>query len=341
MASSLSSTNTWILSFKVLLLAFGVVSVAMVVEFIVPLLLDFAVNDLPVIWSVLQSCLKPPYLYLLINLIIFTIFATSSFHHRILNENQSQPLVNPPTSNPQGVPTEPIFCILEPSVVAYNSAPTVFEDPPPPIFELETTSMNDLELVGVQNEDAFVISRSTRNPPPQISNFPPPPVKCPSEFISPATEKPLVTSRFAHPKPTKNSPDGFRALKVAKPKKQETLENTWKTITDGRRMPLTRHLRKSETLENHRHSDAYPLEQVEKKAMKKAATLRDRTNYDSQNNRPPSPASGGKGRKDGSLSHDELNRRVEAFIKKFNDDMRLQRQESMKQYTEMVDRGSR
>ncbi|XP_023731404.1 uncharacterized protein LOC111879164 [Lactuca sativa] len=341
MGSSLSSTNAWILSLKVLLLAFGVVSVSMAVEYIVPLLLDFAVNDLPAMWSLLQSYLKPPYLYLLINVIIFTIFATSSFHHRIMHENQSQPpLVNPPTSNLQGVPIQHNFGMLEPPLVVYDTAPIGFEDPQPPISDLETAPMNDLEVAGVENEDEFVISRSSWNPPPQISNYQPPPVITQSE-------KPLFTSRFAHPKQTKTSPDGYRALKVSKPKKQETLESTWKTITDGRRMPLTRHLRKSETFENHRNSDVYPLEQQPaeavgkgKKVMKKASTLRDRTNYDNQNNRPPSPASGGKVRKDGSLSHDELNRRVEAFIKKFNDEMRLQRQESMKQYTEMTNRGT-
>ncbi|KAI3740763.1 hypothetical protein L2E82_31236 [Cichorium intybus] len=347
MASSLS-TNTWSLSSKILLFAFGVVSVAMAVDSIVPLLLDFAVNDIPAILSVLQSYLKPPYLYLLINVIIFTIFATSSFHRSIMHENQSHSLVNPPTANLQGVPIQQSFGILEPPMAVYDSPPMVFADLQPPILDPETASMNDSEVVGVENEDEFVISRSSWNlPPPQIRNFPPPPEN--TQFVSPMREKPRITSRFAHTKPTKTSPEGFRALKVAKPKKHETLENTWKTITDGRRMPLTRHLRKSETFENHRHSDVYPLEQAEgaaaagkeNKVMKKAATLRDRTNYDNQNNRPPSPASGGKLRKEGSLSHDELNRRVEAFIKKFNDEMRLQRQESMKQYRDMTQRGSR
>lgn len=129
---------------------------------------------------------------------------------------------------------------------------------------------------------------------------------------------------------------GGRALKVSKPKRHETLENTWKTITEGRAMPLTRHLKKLDTWENHgRHINVGELDPF---PMKKSETFKDRTNHQL----PPASSSpaAGKLRKEPSLSQDELNRRVEAFIQKFNEEMRLQRQESLNQYKEMISQGS-
>ncbi|XP_077211103.1 uncharacterized protein LOC143846532 [Tasmannia lanceolata] len=138
------------------------------------------------------------------------------------------------------------------------------------------------------------------------------------------TEKPLVSTRFGHRKSVKASPEGYnyKALGVSRPKRNETLESTWKTITDGRPIPLARHLKKSDTWETH----ARPSSPV----MKKSETVKDRRS---------SPSSG-KLKKEPSLSQDELNRRVEAFIKKFNEEIRLQRQESFKHYKDMVNRGS-
>ncbi|PWA42151.1 hypothetical protein CTI12_AA547020 [Artemisia annua] len=58
---------------------------------------------------------------------------------------------------------------------------------------------------------------------------------------------------------------GVRSLKVPKRKKHETLESTWKTITDGLHIPLNRHSKKSDTFENHNQHEP----NLGYKAMKK------------------------------------------------------------------------
>lgn len=129
---------------------------------------------------------------------------------------------------------------------------------------------------------------------------------------------------------------------MSRPKRQDTLESTWKTITEGRSMPLARHLKKSDTWESHvRRNGQTTTSEFNSPPpapkMKKSETFHDNAS------RQLSPSSGsGKLslRKEPSLSQDDLNRRVEAFIKKFNEEMRLQRQESLNQYQEMLNRGS-
>lgn len=108
---------------------------------------------------------------------------------------------------------------------------------------------------------------------------------------------------------------GGRALRVANAKEHETLENTWKAITEGRGGC-------SWQMQMKKRDVWGPLE------MKKSATFKDRSHH-----KPPVS----KLRKEPSLSQDELNRRVEAFIRNFNQQMRLQRQESLNQYMQMND----
>ncbi|KAK9065324.1 hypothetical protein SSX86_016707 [Deinandra increscens subsp. villosa] len=336
-----SSSNSWILALKVLLITAVGVSVAVTAKLAVPVMFDFALNDLPAIWS---SWLQPPYLYVIINGIIVIIVVSTRLqqtnHHQ---ENQSQ---LPPLDLTSDLPPASIhktFGVIELPPVCYDFNPSVTAEPPVDLDQVDSLAVGGIE-------DDFSSTRSMWiNPSQSLVESPPLPKKVLPEFSFPVKEKQrLVTFRFAHNrKPSKNIPEGVRGLRVLKPKKHETLDSTWKMITEGRRMPPTRQFRKSDTFENLHYdlpSDESTAAAIAK-VVKKSETLKDRTVFENQNHytqpliKNNSPDSAGNLKKDLSLSQDELNRRVEAFIKKFNDDMRMQRQESLTRYMEMVDRG--
>ncbi|XP_071714385.1 uncharacterized protein [Rutidosis leptorrhynchoides] len=349
-----SSTSS--LSLRILLISTSVLSIAMAINFCFPTILDFALNDIPSIWSVIISWLKPPYLYVVINGIIITIAASSRFHHHYHNDHQSQPLVHETTSYqpPDLVPSELPHVSIEPS---FDDSLEVHEDvgfereqqDEYPIIDVDTVHVSDPVDVPTQFEDKFEVSASTSTWDPPQRLISPPAELIHSELVSLVAEKPLVRSRFANQRrTTKINSEGVKSLRVAKPKKHETLESTWKAITDGRHMPLNRHLRKSDTFENHQSpsSDVDSGEStsavVDYNVMDKSETFNDRTDYDDRNQRSKlsKNSSFGKLRKEGSVSHDELNRRVEAFIKKSYEEMRLQREESLKRYMDMINRGA-
>ncbi|XP_049396444.1 uncharacterized protein LOC125860509 isoform X1 [Solanum stenotomum] len=184
--------------------------------------------------------------------------------------------------------------------------PEVFEEKTEPVNEpLEVVEVKSMVTVVNEDEgenDEFVSSNSIFTPLPEVE----------TELIQRlTTEKPLVSSRFSHRKPLmRTSPEGVKSLRVARVKRQETLESTWKKITEGRHVPLTRHLNKVDTWQ-----------------------------HQTQNRGSESPVQNIKKTLEPSPSQDELNRRVEAFIKKFNEEMRLQREQSLQQYMEMINRG--
>lgn len=97
---------------------------------------------------------------------------------------------------------------------------------------------------------------------------------------------------------------------MAKPKRNETtMENTWKMVTEeGKSTPLTSHYRRSSTFA----LDAGEVQVQAQPALRKAETFRDMTNYQKSSTVTP-PV---KMNKEMSPSREELNRRVEAFIKK-------------------------
>ncbi|XP_051128154.1 uncharacterized protein LOC127249437 [Andrographis paniculata] len=309
--------SNWMLSMKAVMISAGIVILAMEIKLTVPIAADW----IPAMWSAFLEWMKPPYLYIIINGIILTIAASSRFQQ---SQEESPPNIQFQPENLSSsvrIPAQPSFeafsdeldfsvsssventtAAMVHEIVAPEMENAVVEFKPP----VENDSKNDIEtekkiVFTSVAEDVFVDSTSTDTFSPEVQ----------SESLLTVTDKPLVSSRFVHRKPIRNVPEvsNTRALRVARPKKQETLESTWRMITEGRHVPITRHQKKADAWELHQ-------QQQQLVASRPAARIR----------KEPSPG------------QDELNRRVEAFIKKFNEEMRIQRQESLKQFMEMINR---
>lgn len=319
------------LPLKAVLVSTGVVSMAVILKLSLPVILDFLTSELPLFWSLALSWLQPPYLYLLINCIIISIVATSKLQPR--GDGDGGDSITPPPPPPTVDREDVHVAVMEVDkeeheeevvVFGYVESPIVNKEDKPLLSppSKEETTHEKKERESFDDVDEFVLSKPVWNSPEKSK-----PVMVENSPVSTA-EKPPYSARFGHRRAVKANPEGKAVLRVSRPKKHETLETTWRTITEGRSIPLTRHLRKSDTFSGV-SPEASPV-----KVMKKSDTF-------SSGSGNSSPVSGGSRlRREPSLSQDELNRRVEAFIKKFNEEMRLQRQDSLKQYNEMVSRGS-
>ncbi|PSS16216.1 Cyclin-L1 like [Actinidia chinensis var. chinensis] len=354
------SSSNLMLSLRVVLISTSVLVTAMILKRSAPLLTEFAFSELPSIWGVVVPWLRPPYLYVVVNCIIITIVATSKLQQKVAGEFPPEAVIFPvPTETVVfqapikisedygvvygGVDAKSASVEVRPEIsdgydvnVVKGSDFDVFEqvDAGMPEVEIETTALAvvDPDDVSVQDEvsDATTLPLIT----PRMSS---------TEYSLSSNEQPPVSVRTGHRKAGKSSPEGGRSLGVSKPKRHETMESTWKTISEGRAIPLARHHRKSDTWETHGRVGHHL--QADDQAMTKSETFNHRPPPRSAENHPPrklrrDSSGSGKLRKEPSPGLDELNLRVEAFIRKFNEDMRLQRQESLNQYMERIHRGA-
>ncbi|KAJ9678178.1 hypothetical protein PVL29_022920 [Vitis rotundifolia] len=117
------------------------------------------------------------------------------------------------------------------------------------------------------------------------------------------------------------------------PGQNESLEATWKAIVEEHGIPATRHLRKSETWDvppscGDGSSSLAPRE----REMRKSNNFVEARSSFRKTQIPYL-------RKDELLSHDELNRKVEEFIQKCRNEMRLERVESDERLMDILNRG--
>ncbi|KAL3850776.1 hypothetical protein ACJIZ3_012658 [Penstemon smallii] len=297
------------LSLKFLLKSTILLLAAVMLKYSVPALAEFAVYEVLSVYNGAVSWLSPPYLYLIINCIILTIVASSKLQST-KDDDILEPMV-PEVMQSQSLPVKTTQTAAE---YRYNgvvlSDSTTYgvkeEDKFGYVYEKvegESAPFNASAEDALSNkENEFVIGKSTWNVLDKKDS---------TEYSSSDVKQPPVSARFDHRRNVKASPEGGKTvLGVSKQKKLDTMETKWKTTTKTK----GRHLRKSDTWECDGH-------QEKKVIMTKAETFNYRTNT---NTRSP------------SLSNDELTRRIEAFIKKFNEDMRLQRQESLNHHKEII-----
>ncbi|KAM7251378.1 hypothetical protein ACFE04_023261 [Oxalis oulophora] len=309
-----------ILALKTVLISTAILSMAVLVT-ILPSLTDFSVfNELvpSSLLNIVSLILRPPYLYIFVNFIIISILASTKLH---------KPHDHHPTAAVKTTLVAATTIVDDPydvtSVVYGYGVDVVGQEP------ISDEGREVEKVIVVDGGDEIlkdvvrIDSMEIRVMDEKLELF-----KQKVKEKEKEKDRPLSSTRF---KPDKTGYEGFngKALRVlSKPKRDDTLESTWRTITDGRSMPLTRHLKKVETWE----ADAHVQNDKTTPQVKKSETFntsKDATNspsnISSSLRREPSL----KLKKDPSLSQDELNRRVEAFINKFNEEMRLQRQQSL------------
>ncbi|KAL7115474.1 hypothetical protein ACP275_04G185900 [Erythranthe tilingii] len=190
-------------------------------------------------------------------------------------------------------------------------------------------------------------------PPPLLSPPPqPPPLetlppsrtseKCSKVISTPQNciEQPLIPK----PRKIKKTEHSQRDEEIEKEDEDEdTMDATWRAITGGERQrPDSKHLKKSETWDVVHEAPPPPQPIITNelfdlpaaKELRKSETFNETVSIRRR-------CGGGRPviRRDPSVGLDELNNQVEAFIKKFNDDMRLQRQESDQRFLDMIKRG--
>ncbi|RZR79504.1 hypothetical protein BHM03_00005234 [Ensete ventricosum] len=348
---------------RMLFLKAGLASAAVVVTTAVMLLhagppiRRLLVTEAPRAYASLLAWLAPPYLYFVLNAIILFIAAASRFH-------------GPSADSTDRVAISPTEMVVHPPeymLPAEYQEEHWWDDPSTRLVAVaseeyygggeQEAMVLGQEVTVVKAEEAgeeeeleqeLVSSRSSWTPERMAS----------PEF---STEKPLVSVRLSHRKNHKSTPDGiitayksnylffhtYNALRrVARPRREETLESTWRAITEGRAVPLARHLKKSNMWDTRAAlEDAVAPETA-------AGTLSDRETArphsgggegggggESSSSSTSTTSGVGRGRlrREPSLGQEELNRRVEAFIRKFNEEMRLQRQQSLQQFAEMID----
>ncbi|CAD5312399.1 unnamed protein product [Arabidopsis thaliana] len=282
---------------KAVLISTGIITaMSMFLKVFLPVTLYFSLS-FSTLWSSFLPWLKPPYLFVFVNVMITIIIASSRYYRSIGDHDgkdeknlhgrgyyriQTEPIVN--QTSPPRLEVKDMDLDVDFDFMATIQPPEVERSEV--VYEEKEEEISEL----INGGDEFVVLEESENLPP--------------------VEKPLVSARFEHRKMVKVTPKGDyirkKALKVVNPKR----DNKWKTISEeGTSRPLS--------TSHYQRPDIFGLG-AGGDSLRKSETFRDVTNYYHQSSLTVTPPV--KMEKEMLPSLEDLNRRIEAFIKKVKEE---------------------
>lgn len=308
---------------KLVLMSIGIISTLIFFKVaIIPYTFDLVLSTLPQLWFSIRTWFTLPFLYIIVNFIIITIVASSNFSHKSNSNITFSDLKQ--TTTILETTTNPIE--LENQTNEPHQEEKVVE-------EVEEQEQEEKRVVDVKDSELFC-NKFITDPSHE---------KCSKEdyYLTDSDDDKvkdfeLFCNKFiSNPIPEKRCND-YNSPDSSDKGDDDSLEATWKAIMEGQEKTKKPYLKKSDTwtarivkAEPFRNNggcgfgsgDDDPVAWAQRE-LKKSETFNDRASL----------------KREKSMSPEELNKRAEAFIKKFNNQMKLQRLESYQRFMKLVNR---
>jgi len=313
--SSLKSNkmDTPICVAKLVLISIGIISTLVLFKVvIIPYTFDLVLSTLPQLWFSIRTWFTIPFIYIIVNVIIITIVASSSF------------------SDPKHATTTTSILETTTNSIELEDQTNEPHQEEKEVEEVEE-ELEEKRVVEVKDFGLFC-NKFITDPIPE---------KCSKNFYLPDSNDKvkdfgLFCNKFIDdPSPEKCCND-YNFPDSSDKGDDDSLEATWKAIMEAQEKTKKPHLKKSGTwtarivkAEPFRNNGGFCGGDGDdhvawaQRELKKSETFNDRASL----------------KREKSMSPEELNKRAEAFIKKFNNQMKLQRMESYQRFMKLVNRG--